>query len=79
MKTAHVNTGTKNPSILRQIRKELGLKQEEFADRIGVSRRSVIRWENGDFRPTLTIPQIKALEKELSKLKKSFNDLPDDL
>ena len=33
--------------FLRKLRNEKGLTQEQFAEIIGVSNRSVSRWENG--------------------------------
>lgn len=32
---------------LRQIRKSEGISQEELAERIGVSRQAVTKWETG--------------------------------
>ena len=37
---------------VKALRKELGLNQADFADRLGVSRPSVARWELELFRPT---------------------------
>ena len=31
-----------------QLRKEQGLSQEELAERLGLSRQAVSRWESGD-------------------------------
>lgn len=33
--------------FIKQLRKEKGLTQEQFAEKLGVSNRSVSRWENG--------------------------------
>jgi DNA-binding XRE family transcriptional regulator len=64
-------------NILKQIRQELGMTQEQFAKAINVHRVSVAKWEAGR-HPSLTIPQIKALQKEIRKLGLDFSDLPDD-
>lgn len=32
---------------LKQIRKNEGLSQEQFAERIGVSRQAITKWETG--------------------------------
>ena len=39
--------------FLRQLRRERGLTQEQLAERLGVSNRSVSRWENGATLPDL--------------------------
>lgn len=36
---------------LAQLRKEKGLSQEELANRIGVSRQAISKWENGESSP----------------------------
>ncbi len=33
---------------IQQLRKKAGLSQEELADRVGVSRQAVSKWESGD-------------------------------
>lgn len=45
-------------SIILEIRKENGLTQEDFADKLFVSRQAVSRWENGE-----TTPAIDTLRK----------------
>ena len=40
-------------AFLRQLRRERGLTQEQLAERLGVSNRSVSRWENGATLPDL--------------------------
>ena len=44
---------TKIGSFLKQLRKEKGLTQEQLADRLYVSRRTVSRWETGSNLPDL--------------------------
>lgn len=62
-------------SPLRQMRQRVGLTQAELARRIGVSDRAVRAWEKGEYPPTLTIPQIRALCVELQI---TFDELPDE-
>lgn len=38
---------------IKKIRKEQGLSQEEFADKLGVSRQSVSKWESGGAYPEM--------------------------
>ncbi len=45
-------------SLIRELRSVLKLTQEKFAGRLGVSVRTVNRWENGQ-----TIPSPLAMEK----------------
>ena len=42
-------------NIIRQLRKELGLSQEELAKRCGVSRQTVNAIENNKYDPTLAL------------------------
>lgn len=42
-------------SFLRTLRKENGLTQEQIAEKMGVSARSVSRWENGNTMPDISI------------------------
>lgn len=42
-------------SLLQELRKEKGLTQEQLAERMGVARRTVSRWETGSNMPDLDI------------------------
>ena len=42
-------------TLLKELRKEKGLTQEQFAEMINVSNRTVSRWENGNNMPDLDI------------------------
>lgn len=44
---------TKIGGFLRELRKEKELTQEQLAEKLGVSSRSVSRWENGNTLPEL--------------------------
>ena len=46
-----VKTGT----LLKELRKEKNITQEELADKMGVSRRTVSRWETGSNMPDMDI------------------------
>jgi transcriptional regulator with XRE-family HTH domain len=48
--------------ILRSIREKNNLTQEQFAERINVTRQAVSRWENGETQPNTEI--LKVLSKE---------------
>ncbi len=49
---------------LREARKEAGISQTDLAERIGVSRRSIFAYENGDSIPRKNV--LRKLAKELS-------------
>lgn len=42
-------------NFLRELRKEKGLTQEELAEKLGISSKSISRWENGNTMPDLGI------------------------
>lgn len=48
--------------FMADLRKEKGWTQEQFAEKLGVSNRSVSRWENGRCMPDLSLLQIIAGE-----------------
>lgn len=56
--------------FLRELRNEKGLTQEQFAEILGVSNRSVSRWENGNNLPDLSllIEIAKYFEVEIDEL-----------
>ena len=45
----------KTGKLLQDLRKEKGLTQEQLAERMGVARRTVSRWETGSNMPDLDI------------------------
>jgi len=58
-------TGLNIPGLLKEIRRELGLTQEQLAHRIGVSFTSVNHWERGRRRPIpIALDKIKTLAQE---------------
>lgn len=62
---------------LKKLREELDMSQEEFGRHIGVSARTVSRWEAGDSTPTFTVAQMKSLDLLLKLNNKSIQSLPD--
>ena len=40
------------PHEIRELRLDLGLTREQFAKRLGVHGRTVMRWEQGNHEPT---------------------------
>ncbi|HHV28058.1 helix-turn-helix domain-containing protein [Acetivibrio mesophilus] len=66
-----MNNSKNNIAInLRHLRNRNGLSQEEVAEKIGVSRQSVAKWENGD-----SLPDILKCESLADLYGVSLNDL----
>ena len=63
--------------ILKQLRKQRGLTQEDLAGMIGVSRQSVAKWESGETSPDLEKSRLiaEALGVSLDDLVSAKNDL----
>lgn len=54
-----------NPDQIRQLRKELDLTQQQFAERLGVSFVTLNRWENGQSKPSsMGLTKLKELRAE---------------
>jgi putative transcriptional regulator len=52
--------------LVLELRTRLGLTQEKFAARLGVTFPTINRWENGHTRPSpLALKQIESLLREL--------------
>ncbi len=62
-------------SPLKLLRERLNLTQEELSRRCGIPLRTYVRWEIGEATPRPTIPQVKALCRELNL---PIEDLPDE-
>ena len=44
--------------FIAQLRKEKGITQEELGRRIGVTNKTVSRWENGNYMPDIEMLQL---------------------
>lgn len=42
-------------NVIKQLRKEAGLRQEDMARKLGVSRQTIIAIENNKYNPTLEL------------------------
>jgi DNA-binding XRE family transcriptional regulator len=62
-------------SPLMSRRLELRISQQELAEALGVSRKTISSWENGHSEPNLTLRQTKRL---CEVLKFTLDTLPDD-
>lgn len=66
--------------MVRKLRERLGLTQEKFAAKLGVTFPTINRWENGKAKPSpLALQQVKELLQEMGKngtdlLKKYFSE-----
>ncbi|MEH2152840.1 helix-turn-helix domain-containing protein [Nostoc sp.] len=52
--------------LIRELRQQLALSQEKFAAKLGVSLRTVNRWENGSTVPSQMA--LKLIEEMLEKM-----------
>lgn len=66
------------PRLVRALRERLGLTQEKFAARLGVTFPTINRWENGRSRPSpLALQPLEEMLHELGDedlLKRHFGD-----
>ena len=62
---------------LYKFRREKGYSQEELANKIGVSRQSVSKWETNEIKPSMEniILLCRALDKDISDLSRSMQDV----
>ena len=52
-------------ALVKSLRQRLGLTQEQFAHRLGVTFASVNRWENGQVKPSpLARQKLEALDRQ---------------
>ncbi len=66
-------------SVLKAIREALGYTRRELADRLQTTETTIYRWESGRSPATFTVPQMKALARELKTIRLDVEDLPDDI
>ena len=61
-------TGPNIPKLIKELREALGLTQEQFAQRVGVTYSSVNHWENGKRTPQpFLIRRLLELKQELAE------------
>jgi transcriptional regulator with XRE-family HTH domain len=70
--TLRLKRPTKNqgnlPHLVRKLRDLLGLTQEKFAAKLGVTFPTINRWENGRAKPSpLALARIRELAEGLGK------------
>ncbi|AFY39869.1 helix-turn-helix domain protein [[Leptolyngbya] sp. PCC 7376] len=68
-----------NKITLKVLRKRLKMNQTQFAETLGVRRSTISEWETGVHKPSLSIEQVKVLDKLLGQVNLRFEDLPDDI
>ena len=57
-----MSTDTDHAALIREVRARLGLTQEKFAARLGVTLPTINRWENGRTKPSpLAVQNLQAL------------------
>jgi len=62
--------------LIRELRTRLGLTQEKFAARLGVSFPTINRWENGRSIPSPLA--LQRIEQILREMKEAGRDLLDE-
>jgi putative transcriptional regulator len=61
-----VTSDTDMGQLVRELRERLGLTQEKFAARVGVTFPTINRWENNRAKPSpLAVKQIEDLLRDL--------------
>jgi putative transcriptional regulator len=62
-------------ALIREVRGRLGLTQEKFAARLGVTLPTINRWENGRTKPSPLA--IRTLREVVASMGKEAKDLMD--
>jgi len=70
-----VTTTADLPTLIRTLRQRLGLSQEKFAAKLGVSFQTVNRWERGRAKPSQLA--MNAIRQKLSEMEGTERDLID--
>lgn len=66
------NSTSQIADIVREVRKELGVTQEQFANLLGVTFPTINRWENGHCSPSrLALKSLKEICGKLDDAKKA--------
>ncbi len=53
-------------NFVKKLRKEAGLRQEDLANKVGVSRQTIIAIENNKYDPTLELAMKLARQLQIS-------------
>ncbi|MDZ7953833.1 helix-turn-helix domain-containing protein [Nostoc sp. DedQUE09] len=67
--TMELRKSLKIPDLIRELRQQLHLSQEKFAAKLGVSLRTINRWENGSTVPSQMA--LKLIEEMLERMGKA--------
>lgn len=65
-------------SVFDFLQIELGISQNELAQKLGVTRSTIYRWKTGKRKIYLTTEQVVLLEEMLETCGLNFSDLPKD-
>jgi putative transcriptional regulator len=69
--TTGKTSGSSRSEVIKKLRTQLGLTQEQFAGRVGVTFSKVNRWEAGRSKPSpLAWREIERLSKSAGKAKR---------
>jgi DNA-binding transcriptional regulator YiaG len=69
--TAGKTSGLNRSEMIKKLRKQLGLTQEQFAAKVGVTFSTVNRWEAGRSKPSpLAWREVERLAKSVGKAKR---------
>lgn len=68
-----------NLPTLKQVRERLGMTQEQFAQELGITGRTIRNYETGAHQLKLSLGQFKRLKELLEQAGMSIEDLPDDI
>lgn len=66
-------------ATLKLLRKRLSMTQEELAQELGTTSRTIRRHETGERQIRFSLPQIKRLIELMQRAGMSADDLPDDV
>ncbi|MEH2343514.1 helix-turn-helix transcriptional regulator [Nostoc sp.] len=66
LRTMELRMPLKISDLIRELRQQLDLSQEKFAAKLGVSLRTINRWENGSTVPSPMA--LKLIEEMLEKM-----------
>jgi len=69
--SANKTSGSNRSDMIKRLRIQLDLTQEQFAARVGVTFSTVNRWEAGRSQPSpLALREIERLAEKVSKAKR---------